>query len=148
MKRLYARLVATGNFFQSPFLLLVRLFWGWSFFQAGLGKFSNLDQVAAYFQTIGIPLPMLNASVVASIEFIGGACLIIGLASRIIAIPLICTMLIAMWTAYPDAVKMVFSNPQGVMMLDPFLFFFASLIVFVFGPGAISLDRLLYKEDP
>ena len=46
---------------QSPFLLLVRLYWGWQFIQTGWGKFNNISGVTAFFRTLGIPFPGLNA---------------------------------------------------------------------------------------
>ena len=40
---------------QSPFLLFVRLYWGWQFMQTGWGKLHNLAQVTQFFTTLGIP---------------------------------------------------------------------------------------------
>src|SRR5437660_1738239 len=84
-----------GVSLQSPFLLVIRLYWGYQFAIAGFGKFLNLGGVAEYFQTLGIPLPYLNATLAASTELIGGLLLILGLYSRLITIPLLGVMLVA-----------------------------------------------------
>ena len=146
LKRFYTALVTIGNSLQSLFLLAIRLFWGWTFFHAGLGKLINIDSVIGFFQSINIPLPAFSAYSAAMVECFGGALLFLGLASRLVAIPLMFTMIVAFLTAYPDAVRMIFTNPQNLIMKDPFSFFLVSLIVFIFGPGKISLDYWLEKR--
>lgn len=144
--RVNAKLTAFGNSLQSLLLLAIRLFWGGSFFVTGIGKFANLGKVTAFFETLGIPLASFSAFLTASIETIGGACLFLGLASRWVSIPLIFTMIIAFVTADSEAVRMLFVDPQNFIHRDPFSFLFASVIVFVFGPGAISLDYWLWNK--
>lgn len=144
--RFYKALIDIGNRLQSPFLLVVRLFWGWSFFRAGLGKLLGISTIITYFQSLGVPLPTVSAYSASIIECFGGALLFIGLGSRLVAIPLMFTMIVAFLTAYPDAVKMIFYDPQNLVLKDPFSFFFAALIVFIFGPGKISLDYWLERS--
>lgn len=146
LEHFYSLLIAIGNSLQTPFLLLVRLFWGWSFFRAGLGKLLGIGPVIAYFQSIGVPLPSVSAHSAAIVECFGGALLILGLGSRLVAIPLMITMIVAFLTAFPDAVRMFFYDPQNLVMKDPFNFFFAALIIFIFGPGKVSLDHWLKKN--
>ena len=43
------------------FLLVIRLYWGWSFMVAGWGKLMNVGSTATYFASLGIPLPGINA---------------------------------------------------------------------------------------
>ena len=40
---------------QSPFLLLVRLYWGWQFIETGWGKVNNIGKVVEFFTTLGFP---------------------------------------------------------------------------------------------
>lgn len=82
-----ALLVSFGAMLQSPLLLGMRLWWGWSFFQTGKGKLMNHADTAEFFQGLGIPLPGLNAWVAGWVECIGGLCLLLGFASRLMAIP-------------------------------------------------------------
>jgi putative oxidoreductase len=67
---------------QSPFLLFVRLYWGWQFMQMGWGKLHHIPQVTQFFANLGIPAPGPMAVFIGCVEFFGGALLILGLASR------------------------------------------------------------------
>ena len=145
-RRGYGQLIAAAEYAKSPLLLAVRLYWGWQFFTAGKGKLLDLPATAGFFKELGIPLPMANAVLAASTECFGGLLLLLGLASRITAIPLIVTMIVAYLTADIDVVKGIFSDPDAFVSASPFLFLFASLLVLVFGPGAFSIDRLLARK--
>ena len=48
------------SYLQSPFLLLVRLYWGWQLAQSGWGKLHHLSNVGEYFATLGLPMPAPN----------------------------------------------------------------------------------------
>jgi len=69
--------------------------------------------------------------------------LFLGLGSRIIALPLTINMLVAYLTADREALFSIFSDPGKFYAADPFTFFFASLLILVFGPGKISLDAAI-----
>src|SRR5580693_4347490 len=97
--RYYRLLIRAASSLQSPFLLVVRLYWGWQFLQTGWGKLNDIPKVTAFFTNLGIPAPALNAWFVAGLEFGGGALLILGLASRFIAKPLVIDMIVAYATA-------------------------------------------------
>jgi putative oxidoreductase len=131
---------------QSVFLLGVRLYWGWQFVQTGWGKLHNLAKVTAFFASLGIPLPGLNAPFVATLEFVGGLLLILGLGSRPIALLLTGNMLVAYLTADREALFAFFSDPGKFYAAAPYTFLFAVIIVLLFGPGPFSLDRLLKKR--
>ncbi|MEA3210803.1 MAG: putative oxidoreductase [Chthoniobacter sp.] len=139
----YGLLVTVASYLQSPLLLAVRLYWGWSFFQTGWGKLTHHAQTTEFFTDLHIPLPGLNAYMAGAVECFGGLLLIVGLASRLTAIPLIFTMVVAYLTDEFEAVKNIFAEPDKFTAATPFLFLFASVLIFVFGPGAFSLDRLI-----
>lgn len=141
----YQRLVKAASLLQSPLLLIVRLYWGWQFFEDGLGKLQNHDKVAGFFQGWHVPFPSLSVYMAASTQCVGGLLLLIGLASRLVSLPLIFVMIIAYVTAESEALKSIFSNPDKFLSADPFLFLMASVIVLVFGPGKFSMDWLLSK---
>jgi putative oxidoreductase len=145
LERLYSLYVYLATSLQSPFLLAVRLYWGWQFFQTGWGKFHRLPQVVQFFTSLGIPAPAFNAYFVSGLEVVGGILLAIGLCSRIIALPLAFDMLIAYVTADREALGSIFSDPSKFYNADPFTFLFASLIVLLFGPGLFSLDALIAR---
>ncbi len=128
---------------QSPLLLAVRLYWGWQFFQTGLGKLQHIPKIIDFFTSLGIPFPTFNAYFIGLLECVGGALLFLGLGSRIIALPLTFNMLVAYITADREALFSIFSDPGKFYAADPYTFFFASLLILVFGPGKISLDSAL-----
>lgn len=49
MTKLYRSYVWLLEKLQSPFLLIIRLYWGWQFFLTGKGKLMNLDKTASFF---------------------------------------------------------------------------------------------------
>src|ERR1700691_303914 len=141
--RAYSLFERAFSSLQSPLLLAVRLYCGWQFFQTGLGKLMHIPKVVGFFTSLGIPLPAFNAYFVSSLELVGGALLFLGLGSRIIALPLTIDMLVAYITADRAALFSIFSDPGNFYAADPYTFFFASLLILVFGPGKVSLDSAL-----
>jgi putative oxidoreductase len=139
----YALLARLASGLQSPFLLAVRLYWGWQFMQTGWGKLHNLERVTLFFTTLGIPAPHANAIFVAAMEFAGGALLILGLGSRLTSLVLAGDMLVAYLTADREAFRSIFSEPAKFYGADPYTFLFASLLVLIFGAGLFSLDYAL-----
>jgi len=140
-------LLATKVFdrLRDPLLLALRLFIGWQFFVTGRGKLEHIDRIVAFFTNLGIPAPALNAHFVAWLETVGGVLLFVGLASRLIAVPLSISMIVALLTADKDAVSKMFSEPDGFLAAAPVPFLFVSLIVLAFGPGRFSLDWLIRR---
>ena len=61
IERLYRLLIRAASSLQSPFLLAVRLYWGWQFAQTGWGKLGNLDHVTQFFTSLGISAPGIMA---------------------------------------------------------------------------------------
>jgi putative oxidoreductase len=145
LERSYERLNAAASSLQAPFLLLVRLYWGWQFLLTGWGKLHSLAKVTGFFANLGIPFPALNAPMVSALEFVGGALLALGLASRPVALLLTADMLVAYATADREALAAVLRDPGTFYAAAPFTFLFASVLVLLFGPGALSLDHLLER---
>ena len=141
----YGLLVTVANFLQSPFLLALRLYFFWQLFLTGKGKLSNIGKIIDYFTSLGIPAPALNAYFVSALECFGGLLLIIGLASRPIALMITISMCVAYWTGDHDAVMSIFSDPDKFVQAAPFPFLLTALIVLVFGPGLLSIDALLKR---
>jgi putative oxidoreductase len=120
--------------------LLVRLSLGAVFITSGWGKLHNLGQVTGFFTELGIPFPGFNAVLASSTELVGGVLILFGLFTRLAALPIIFTMIVAILTAKRPEI-------DGVATLLGFVEFtyiagFAWLAVA--GAGAISLDALLF----
>jgi putative oxidoreductase len=141
----YARLLRILNSLQSPFLLFIRLYWGAQFFQAGWGKVQDISKPIDFFTQLGIPLPTVSAWFVSLLECGGGILLCLGLASRLISIPLTIDMIVAYITADRDAFRSIFANPDKFTGAAPYNFLYASLIILIFGPGVLSLDYLIKR---
>jgi len=146
MKKLYALWVSLVSKLQSPFLLIIRLYWGWQFFVAGRGKLLDIDKFAGFFANWGIPMPKLNVILAGSTECFGGILLLLGLGSRIVTVPLIFTMLVAYFAADPDKIKGIFNNPDAFVTAAPFLFLLTCVIVLIFGPGCFSVDAIIGRS--
>jgi putative oxidoreductase len=111
--------------------------------QTGWGKLSDIHQVVGFFTQLGIPAPALNAWFVSGLEFAGGLVLIIGLGSRLVALPLVIDMIVAYITADREALFSIVSSPDKFMAAAPFTFLVASLIILIFGRGKASVDAFL-----
>ena len=127
--------------------LATRIVIGLAFYQAGSGKFRHFENVIGFFQGIGIPLPALNAGLVASMEAVGGIMLILGLFTRFFASGLSITMVVALITAdkadflasWGSAAE---SSPTDI---TAFVFLLFLLWLISFGAGKLSVDALLRK---
>ena len=142
-RRGHELLIASGTALQSPFLLVLRLYFFWQLFLTGKGKLGNIAKVSEFFASLGIPLPTLNAYFIGSLECFGSLLLIIGLASRPLALLVLLSMIVAYLTADFEAVSGILLDPDKFVKADPFPFLLTALIVFVFGPGRFSVDALL-----
>lgn len=125
-----------GNFLQPFLLLAIRLFWGYLLFLVGSGKLADIPGTTAFFESIHIPYSSFTAHFVAYVEIIGGICLMAGLATRFTSLVIIVLMLTAYFTAHQNL---------AFHAAPPFPFFFASLLLFCFGAGQISLDYIIQK---
>ena len=115
---------------------------GWVFLQSGWGKLHNLDQVTGFFASLGIPAPELQAPFVASVEFLGGALLLAGLATRLVALPLIAVMLVALSTALADQIE----GLSDLLGLSEFCYAVMLAWLALRGAGALSLDALVARR--
>src|SRR5260370_30276627 len=127
------------SYLQSPFLLFVRLYWGWQLAQSGWGKLHHLSGVAEYFGTLGLPVPAQMAAFIACVEFFGGIFLALGLLSRITGLVLTVNMAMAYVFGDHDALFSFLSDPDKFVAAAPFAFLVVSLVVLLLGAGQISL---------
>ena len=142
----YSWVVAFGEKLQSPLLLLLRLYFGITWFLTGLGKLMNIDSFINYLEFLHVPMPVFNAYFVGSLEVVGGILLTIGLLSRLISIPLAIIMIVAYSTAHVDSIHQIFTNPQLFVSQSPFNYLLTTLIILAFGPGIFSIDYLVKKR--
>jgi len=79
----------------SSAIILIRLMVGGVFLWEGIIKFVFANQGVGRFTKIGIPFPEFSANFVGCLEIVGGLLLIFGLFTRIITIPFIIQMIVA-----------------------------------------------------
>ena len=75
--------------------LLLRLMAGGVFFWEGLLKFVYVNQGVGRFTKLGIPFPHFTAAFIGYLEIFGGLLLLSGLMTRLIAVPFIGEMIVA-----------------------------------------------------
>lgn len=143
---LYRRFQRGAAALQSPFLLLVRLYWGWQFAQSGWGRLHHLDNATSFFASLGLPAPHATVIAISVLEFIGGILLILGLGTRVIGLLLAGDMIGAYGLSDREALTSILSDPGKFYGADPYTFLFASLLVLIFGPGKFSLDYWIWKR--
>jgi len=146
LKTCYLRFTSAASALLSPFLLIVRLYWGWQLIQTGWGKLHNIPHVTEFFTSLGIPFPGLNARFVSTTELVGGILLGIGLFSRPVALLIAADMFVAYWTDGREQLLSFFSDPGKFYSYDAYTYLFAALLILVFGAGKISVDHLIGIE--
>lgn len=84
--------------------LLLRIYLAPVFIKAGYGKLASFENTAAWFGNpdwgLGLPFPEVMAALAGGTEFFGGWLILFGLATRLIALPLMFTMIVAAVTAH------------------------------------------------
>jgi putative oxidoreductase len=145
LKSAYQSFVWLTKTAQSPLLLAIRLYWGWQYATDGWGKLTHLSRVTEYFASLGLPAPGTTALAVSVIELVGGILLAVGIGTRLVSLVLFVNMTVAFWTAEKDAFLGVLSNPDKFQAADAYNYWFAALLILVFGPGLFSVDALLSR---
>src|SRR6516164_7374576 len=79
----------------SKSILLLRLMAGGDFFWEGILKFVYVNQGVGRFTKLGIPFPHFSAAFIGYLEIVGGLLLLTGLMTRLIAIPFVVEMIVA-----------------------------------------------------
>ena len=129
--------------FQSLALLLARFAVAYGFYEPAMMKWKDIDSVAQWFGSMGIPIPTFNAYMATSTEVLGVILLTLGLLTRLISLPLMVIMVVAIATVHLAhgflAGDNGFEIPLYYML---FLFIFAS-----HGAGKFSLDYYLFEKE-
>ena len=143
LRNIYPITTTLLNHGQNLSLLLARLTIAYGFYEPAMKKWSDITSVGDWFGSLGIPFPHFNAYLAAGTELLGVVLLTLGLFTRLISIPLIIVMIVAITTVHLShgfsAGDNGFEIPLYYML---FLAIFAS-----FGAGKFSLDHLLFGEE-
>jgi putative oxidoreductase len=123
--------------------LSTRLVIGVAFHFTGHGKLENLQRTTDFFASLGIPFAHANAIFVSTLEFVGGLCLMLGLGTRIFAALLSFSMIVALATS--DGGEWLSKFPGDITDVTSFTYLLFLIWLVVYGPGPISLDKLISK---
>jgi putative oxidoreductase len=133
-------------------VILIRLMTGWVFFWEGIIKFVFVNQGVGRFTKLGIPFPEYSAQFVGGLEIVGGLLLIFGLFTRLICVPFIIQMTVAILTTKIS--MFLGTSPLALPPVPPQTGFwavlhegrsdlaqiFCSAFLLIVGPGMLSLD--------
>ena len=105
----------------------------------GAGKFVNHASEASSFQSYGLPWPSLFTDAIGALELAGGVLLVLGLATRPVALALAGDMIGAI------VVSGILRDEEISLTLAPALLVATTALV-VLGPGRLSLDAELFAR--
>ena len=129
--------------FQSLSLLLARFAVAYGFLDPAMKKWGDIDAIAGWFGSMGIPFPTLNAYMAASTEALGVVLLTLGLFTRLISVPLMVVMVVAIVT-----VHLAHGFSAGDNGFEIPLYYLLFLFIFMsHGAGKFSLDHLLFGNE-
>jgi len=144
----YGYFLSLGNNLQSLFLLWMRLTWGHQFVLTGMKKLSDINATIQYFTTLNLHFPTFEAYFAGYLELIGGVLMMIGFCSR--PVGLLLSLLMIMALSSPAHVSVfhefkAFFEPALLVKEAPYPFLIASLLLFIFGPGRVSIDAWIKR---
>ena len=121
--------------------LLARVVLGVIFVTSGLHKVMDLPRAAQGFAELQIPMPWESATLVGWTELVCGSLVLVGLVTRVAAVPLICTMIVAIVTAKRPQLHSV----HDVLSLVELAY--ALLLGYLAGVGAglVSIDAMVSR---
>ena len=157
MKKIY-------NWFTNPPVsgpdstLLLRLMAGGVFSWEGILKFVYANQGVGRFTKLGMPFPHFTATFVGWLEIVGGLMLLSGLMTRLIAVPFIIEMIVAILSTkislylgtsplpLPPALPQVGAWAVLHEIRSDYAQIMTVAFLLINGPGKWSLDALLQKD--
>jgi uncharacterized membrane protein YphA (DoxX/SURF4 family) len=130
---------------------------GGVFLSEGLLKFTYVNQGIGRFTKLGMPLPGVLAPAIAILEIVGGLLLASGLGTRLISVPFIVEMVVAILSTkialyfgtspLPKPAAPPFSGWWAVLheSRSDYAQLMCCIFLLINGPGAWSLDALLQR---
>ncbi len=139
MTSLVVKIAQIGNLFQDIALLAVRIILAYGFYNPAISKWQNIEHVAQWFSSMGYPFPTLSTYLAATAEMAGMILLPFGLLTRLVSIPLMVVMVVAITTVHWGNGFAASDNGFEI----PLYYLIMLLVLFAFGAGRISVDHLM-----
>ena len=142
LKKMYTEFSRLSEYGKSLSLLIARLIVAYGFYEPAMMKWKDINSVAEWFGSMGMPFPTLNAYMAASTEITGVVLLTLGFLTRLISIPMIVIMIVAIFTVH---IGNGFSAGNNGFEIP--LYYMIFLLIFVsHGAGKFSLDRFIFGD--
>ena len=142
MKTLYWKFKQLAENLKDLPPLFFRIILSYGFFEPATRKLGNIDGIAQWFASMNYPFPTLNAYLAGITEFSGSILLLLGLGTRIISLPLMFVMLVAIFTVHIGNGFAAGNNGFEIPLY--YLLMLFSLVVN--GAGRLSVDHLISKR--
>lgn len=142
LKSLYARYTSTLNSGRDLAPLALRLVLAYGFCEPAWNKLQDVHGIADWFQSMGLPAPYLQAWLATLVESLGVILLTLGLGTRIISIPLMLTMLVAIKKVHWENGFSAGNNGFEI----PFYYLVMLFCLLMLGSGRYSLDHLISRK--
>ncbi len=146
-------------------LLFLRVILAYTFYSPAMTKFSAIEQTASFFEYLGIPLPLFNAYLAAGTELLGAILLTLGLLTRLVSVPLLIILIVAIATVHgANGFNVILPGSEwndpyvnGVVVkgtvvvlqngYEMVMYYMAMLMILATkGAGRLSLDHLFFKR--
>lgn len=166
MKDAYVKITENMDKLADVPLLLLRVILAYTFYGPAMTKLSDISATAEFFAYLGIPFATLNAYMAAGTELIGAVLILAGFMTRLVSVPLLFIMLVAVLTVHGShgfhviAPYSSWENPyingelveHTVVVLqngyEMVLYYSAMLMVLLTqGAGRLSIDHLVFKRS-
>jgi putative oxidoreductase len=141
MKTIYCNLVQKLSLLSDVPLLAMRLVLAYGFYGPAMAKLNDISAIAEWFRGMDIPFPELNAYLATTTEVSGFVLLALGLGTRIISVPLIITMIVAIKTVHWENGFEAGNNGFEI----PLYYIIMLLTLIVNGAGKVSLDAIVER---
>jgi len=122
-------------------LLFLRLILAYGFYMPAVNKWKNMEGIAQWFDSMNYPLPLLNAYLAGTTEAAGVLLLLLGLGTRLVSIPLMFTMLVAIFTVHMGNGFAAGDNGFEI----PLYYFLMLFVLMAYGSGKYSIDFIMKK---
>jgi len=139
LMKLYHSFSENAGRLKSFSLLALRLVLAYGFYQPVMNKIGNVSGIAEWFGSMNYPFPLINAYLATGTEALGVVLLTLGLGTRIISIPLIIVMLVAIFTVHLSNGFAAADNGFEI----PLYYGLMLLVLLAHGAGKFSIDHFL-----
>ena len=122
--------------------LIFRLVLAYGFYGTAMMKLGNIIGVAEWFASMNYPFPTLNAYLAALTETLGFVLLFLGLGTRVIVLPLMVVMVVAITTVHLGNGFEAGNNGFEI----PLYYLIMLFSLLITGPGKLSLDEIIRNK--